>query len=158
MCFADEVLHACGYLYLLLVTGSISGSNQGPIKVDSYNHDTGEISKEPFYGIDMFHCSTLLRFGSLYSLDVLNEKCSDGDPFAAQLVPTKSLGFFLLWFPKWSHSTRYGHSRISEGSGLNGTCPALTLATRMLFSQRICSFVGANKGARGDQKPEIEML
>ena len=94
MCFADEVLHACGYLYLLLVTGSISGSNQGPIKVDSYNHDTGEISKEPFYGIDMFHCSTLLRFGSLYSLDVLNEKCSDGDPFAAQLVPTKSLGFF----------------------------------------------------------------
>ena len=74
-------------------------------------------------------------------------------PFAAN----KELRLFFLWFLKWSHHTRYGHSRISEGSGLNGTCPTLTVATRMLFFQRICSIIGANKGARGDQKLEIGM-
>ena len=45
----------------LWVTGSISGRNQGPSKVDSHKHDTGEISKEPFYGIDMFRLAAIPR-------------------------------------------------------------------------------------------------
>lgn len=43
----------------LWVTGWISGRNQGPSKVDSHKHDTGDISKEPFYGIDMFRLAAI---------------------------------------------------------------------------------------------------